>query len=178
MTKLHIPTVNQTAYPPLFIEEIFKAIVRRSFEAPKSAESASTWTEFSHHIHKSITIFWNIEPNLVYTLHLLYIFCNTSYQYELLLNICLLTCGLTPCGRLWSIMLTPTIPLCLMEMSFFIFDLCLFGLHSLFQENNQSIKQGFFVQHSVKILNIVIWGSTADVVFVTLGFLGRYLRAC
>jgi hypothetical protein len=33
--------VNQTAYPPLFIQEIFKVFVRRSFEAQKSAESAS-----------------------------------------------------------------------------------------------------------------------------------------
>jgi len=41
MTKLRVPIVNQTAYPPLFIQEIFKVFVRRSFEAQKSAESAS-----------------------------------------------------------------------------------------------------------------------------------------
>jgi hypothetical protein len=41
MTKLHAPIVNQTAYPLLFIEEIFKVLVRRSLESQKSAESAS-----------------------------------------------------------------------------------------------------------------------------------------
>jgi hypothetical protein len=41
MKKLHVPIVNQTAYPPLFIEEIFKALVRRSVLAQKSVESAS-----------------------------------------------------------------------------------------------------------------------------------------
>jgi hypothetical protein len=41
MTKLHVSIENQTAYPPLFIEEIFEVLVRRSFEAQKSAESAS-----------------------------------------------------------------------------------------------------------------------------------------
>ena len=123
--------------------------------------------------------------NILWLAALCYAVPYISFQYAQHLNLWPLICSLMPFSWLCSVMLTPTIPLYLTVMSFFYFWFMSFWFTPTFA-GTQSIKQGLFVQHSVKILNIVIWVyyllkyhcSSADVVFVTWSFSGRYLREC